>query len=109
MKSVSVADLRHRVTLEQAVLTSDGAGGSTITWSPLKTIWAKIKPITGRETFERHKSETAMTHKITLRYDGTPAPGMRLTKETRCFRILSVIDLDEKNRWLQLDVREEGL
>ncbi|WP_323770062.1 head-tail adaptor protein [Antarctobacter sp.] len=40
--------LNRRLTLEAAQRVTDGAGGFEETWSALGTLWAKVKPRTGR-------------------------------------------------------------
>lgn len=106
---IKLSDLRHRLILEEPLLTGDGAGGSTISWMPRKTLWAKIKPKSGQETFNRDQQETIITHEITTRFDEEIEANMRLAKGGRIFQILAVLNQDEKNEWLTLLTREEGL
>jgi head-tail adaptor len=39
--------LNTLVTLEAPQTTPDGAGGETIVWNPIATLWADLKPMGG--------------------------------------------------------------
>jgi SPP1 family predicted phage head-tail adaptor len=42
-------EMNERVTLQSQTTVSDGAGGSVLTWQDLATVWAHVRPRTGRE------------------------------------------------------------
>ncbi len=48
--------LRHRVVIEAPRPTPDGAGGETVTWAPLATVWALIEPVAGDRADRRRSS-----------------------------------------------------
>ena len=48
---IAFSRLRQRVTLEAAADAPDGAGGITRTWSPLATVHAQVRTLSGRERF----------------------------------------------------------
>lgn len=102
--------LRHRVTLQQPVLTPDGAGGYTRTWATVATLWAQIEPATqrgqSREIFADQHLEPAVTHHVTIRYLSGVTADMRLLYGTRVFAILAVTNKDERNVLLQILARE---
>jgi len=102
--------LRHRVTLQQPVLTPDGAGGSTRTWSDVATLWAQIVPIMQRnistEKFVDGRLEAITTHHVTLRYYSGIAADMRLLYEGRALNIVAIINVDERDAQLQILARE---
>lgn len=105
----AIAELRHRLTLEGPVETPDLAGGATISWTAEKTLWAKIEPLTGREGFDKDLTEAELSHEIIIRFDPAIEPKKRLIKNDRIFAIISVINWQEKNRWMRLLAREEHL
>ena len=51
-----IGELRKQVTVQAEGQTPDGAGGYTLAWTNVATVWAEIKPVTGREIFRRAAS-----------------------------------------------------
>ncbi len=41
--------MRHRVTVESGASAPDGAGGETVLWDTLATLWAHIEPTSAGE------------------------------------------------------------
>ena len=41
--------LDQRVTFRREVRTPDGMGGSTVDWQDITTLWAMVRPMSGRE------------------------------------------------------------
>ena len=109
--------LRHRVTLQQEVHTSDGAGGTTKTWSNISDLWAEIIPVAGaagsalnklggKEVVLGDQVQAEISHKITLRYRSGVTPDMRLVYESGIFNIRYVAITNEIHQQLELLVQE---
>ena len=49
-KKNTCSRLRHRLALQQEVVTGDDAGGFTRSWQELAQLWAEIQPITGGDS-----------------------------------------------------------
>jgi len=99
--------LRHRVAVERPVETPDGAGGTTIAWEPVATLWARLDPIGASErTVAAHLSAVA-THKVTFRRRDDVTGGMRILYRDRRFRVLAVFDPDERGRYAIALTEEE--
>lgn len=99
---MNAGKLRHRATIQQLVNTDDGAGGSIETWQNVATVWAAIEPLRGNERYTAQQVQSTLTHKVTIRYREGIKPQMRLTYKGRIFDIESVIDIEERHRWLEL-------
>lgn len=106
---ISAGDLRHRVTIEQAVRTDDGAGGASIAWQAVATVAAAIWPRTSGEVYEHDRVAGRASHDIWLRHRDGVLPAMRITFGARTFDILGVIDIEERGRWLKCPVEERDL
>ena len=78
------------------------------TWSTYATVQASIEPISGREYFAAQSTQADVTHRIRIRYLSGIVPKMRVSYNSRIFDILSVINVGERNRELQLMCRESG-
>ena len=99
--------LRHRVTVESAAGASDGAGGETVVWDSVATLWARVEPAKAGERIVAGHLSGVVTHLVTLRWRDDIAGGMRLAYRGRTFRILAVHDLDESRRYLVAKAEEE--
>lgn len=106
---VKAGDLRHRVTLEQPVRTSDGAGGATIEWQSAGDVWAAIWPRTASESFTSDRVTGSATHDIWIRYRKDVTPDMRMRHGNRIFAILGAIDFEDRSRWLKCPSEERDL
>jgi SPP1 family predicted phage head-tail adaptor len=105
-----IGELRKQVALQAETPTSDNAGGYALAWTTLATLWADIAPLNGNEVFAAQHLEGHVTHRVTLRYrsDVMITSEMRILYNNRAFNIRSVLNTDERNRWLELLVEEGG-
>jgi SPP1 family predicted phage head-tail adaptor len=103
---VRAGKLRHRITIEQVAETQDSDGSVIETWSTFANAQASIDPISGREYFAAQTTQADVTHRISLRFISGVIPKMRVKYGSRNFDILSVINVGERNRELQLMCRE---
>ncbi|VDC31786.1 head-tail adaptor protein [Pseudogemmobacter humi] len=104
--------LRRALLLEDAARAPDGAGGFTMSWAPLGTLWAEVAAGSGRDTAGEEVILGAVSWRITLRAlpQGAalrPRPGQRFREGERIFAILAVAERDAGGRWLTCFCREE--
>jgi SPP1 family predicted phage head-tail adaptor len=99
--------LRHRVSIEAAAATPDTAGGATVAWSELMTLWARVDPAGGEERVVADHLSGIVTHLVTIRWRDDVTGGLRIAYRGRRFRILAVHDPDETRRYLVAKVEEE--
>lgn len=108
-RRLCAGDLRHRVTIQAEQRSDDGYGGSSLpTWSTVATVWAEVKPLKGREQLHGQQLEGRVTHRIIMRYRAGVTAANRLLFGTRAFNIRSVVNVDERGRWLEI-MAEEGV
>lgn len=110
-------NLRHRITIQLKTETADGTGGFIETW-PEKDwveVWASVIPLRGVELIEAMKLEGNVRHKIEMRYRRqlysiiAPSPIVKRLyweKRDRYFNIISVINVRELNRKLEIMAEE---
>lgn len=98
--------LKHRVTIQEAVQTTDGAGGFSTSWSDADTVWAEIMPFASRSTTQERlvaeQLEAQQRYRITIRYLSGVDAGMRIQYGSRLFDILSVVNVQERGEVLEL-------
>ncbi len=100
--------LRHRLTLQTATATPDGAGGSTLAWNAVATVSAEIVPLKAAERAVGEGEGDLTLHRIVIRKRGDVAPGDRFVLGARAFQIKSVTDVQEDGRFLVCLCEEEG-
>lgn len=106
---VTIGDLRHRVRIENAVRSSDGGGGATVTWTLVAEVWAAIWPRGSDETLEHDRVAGRATHDIWIRHRSDMKPEMRVTFGTRVFDVRGVLDVEDRVRWLKCPSVERDL
>lgn len=108
--------LRHRLILQQEVLTPDDGGGFSRSWEDVAQLWAEIQPIagggsrldvsSGREIVAGEQVVGILSHRIMLRWRSGVTSAMRLVFEGRVFNIRYVAVAHEDKEMLELLVQE---
>jgi len=98
--------LRHRVTIQKKTTSQDSYGAEQETWTNVATVWAGIEPLRGREYIDAQNATAEVTHRVRIRYQSGITPRMRVSFGSRTFEIVSVINVLERNRELELMCRE---
>ncbi len=101
--------LKHRITLQHPVLTQDGAGGYTVEWQDIASLWAEFREINGREKFLNGKTESYATYILTIRKRDDITADMRVLYESRVFNIRAIAYPVENARNRMLLTIEEGV
>ncbi|PWE30648.1 phage tail protein [Maritimibacter sp. 55A14] len=105
--------LNRKLVLEEAQGLLDGAGGFTEMWVPLGTIWADLRPRTGRERGDGALNVSDMAWRIIVRAaphgaPSRPRPDQRLRDGGRVFRIEAVAEEGSDGRYLICFASEEA-
>ncbi len=107
---IQAGKLRHRITIQENQFQRDeqnqpqrdeyGAQGDN--WTDIRTCWASIEPLTGKEYFASQQMQAEVTTRIRIRYPGFQVwPGMRVKYRDpilavdRFYDLESVIDQNE--------------
>jgi len=100
-----IGEMKHRISLQEAVLTPDGGGGFSTIWQDIAAvpdIYAAIVPLSGSEQLKYHQLEATVSHRITIRYRTDVSPAMRILHNDMAFQIISVIDRGGLNTYLDI-------
>lgn len=63
-----IGELDQRVTLQAKTLARASGGASTATWSSGTQVWAKVRPLGGRERQQGDREEASSNYEVTIRY-----------------------------------------
>lgn len=105
---MNIGKLRHRITLLRQVNEVNDYGASTQTWMMVATVWADVRPLSGREYFSAQQVQSEVTTQIWLRHIEGIKPTMKVKFGKREFEILSVLNTQERDVSLQLMCKETG-
>lgn len=94
--------LKHRITIQGPSSSINAQGGKIKGWSDIETVWASVEPLTGREFFENHQMESEISTRIIIRYRGGLNTHMRVKFGNKYYKIVSIINPQEKNEGLEL-------
>ena len=109
---MSVVQLSRKLVLEQAVGTPDGAGGFVQGWAMLGTLWADLRPATGRSVAGEGVALSRQSYRITVRAapqgaPSRPRPGQRLREGALLFLIDAVTEAGPGGAYLICHSHEE--
>lgn len=102
---MNVGKMRHQIIIQRPSEEKDLLAGYKDDWIDVAIVWAQISPVSGRE-FLTQIRETMVTHKIYCRYRPGITPRMRIKLKDRIFRIISVLNWDERNEGLTIMCEE---
>lgn len=100
-------NLRHRVRIEQPVDVRDTGGGFSRTWELLDVVPASIESEDSGEPLDADALTSTQRHLVSMRYRTGITPSMRVVHDSRTFKILSVVNVDQRNRELVLSCVEK--
>lgn len=94
--------LRNRITIEQRSATQDSFGQPIDSWTTYATVWASLRPLSGREFITANALSESTNYEIIIRYKAGVTPQMRAKFGVRYFDIQAVLNDRELNKQLTL-------
>lgn len=102
--------MRHRITFQRFTGEMDDFGdplqGDDSNWIDAAGVWAAIDPVSGREFYAVEQSQSEVSHKIRCRYRAGLTTDMRIKYGSRRFKIISIIDWEERHESLLIMCKE---
>ena len=94
--------LNRRISFVVMIESENEVGDTVQEPQIVKTVWASVAPITGREYVEAKKYQDELTYKITTRYIKDITPDMQIKYGERLFNIKDIIDPFEKHEIIEI-------
>lgn len=82
-------------------------GEPALAWKEVAQTWASIKPLAGRELWQAQQVQADVTHAVRLRYRRGVDATMELDLQGRRLKIVAVLNIEERNRTLELLCQEQ--
>uniref|UniRef100_A0A6M3J9L2 Putative head-tail joining protein n=1 Tax=viral metagenome TaxID=1070528 RepID=A0A6M3J9L2_9ZZZZ len=99
---MNAGQLNKRIVIQQYGSTQNEYGEQVKTWSTVKTVWASVQPLQGREWFNAKQIQSEVEVRMRLRYTTAITPKMRIQYNSLNYNIESVINVGEQNREIEL-------
>ncbi len=105
---MNIGSKRHLITIEEFQQSIEPTFGEEVkTWVEFNKAWASIIPVSVDERYISKEKNATATHKITIRYIPNLSVKMRVVFGSRIFNIVSVLNINERNKMIQLIVEEK--
>jgi SPP1 family predicted phage head-tail adaptor len=102
----TIAARRLRIDLQEPAETPDGLGGVTRGYAHRISLWGRLEPLSAAERGEAQRAESAVTHRLTLRWRADVTAGMRFVAGPRVFNVIAAFDPDGHRRDLVCLIEE---
>jgi SPP1 family predicted phage head-tail adaptor len=96
----------RRVDLQSVAFTQNSLKENIPAYTTEATVWAQLRPLSGRESFIAQQVNADVTHEIIIRYYSGLTPKHRILFGTRQFDIISVLNKDERNEYQVITASE---
>ncbi len=101
--------LKHVVSIQQNTPTANSPDDGSLvdSWTDYASdVYAQIRTSGGREFWRARQLNSELTHEVLIRYDSGVTPRMRVLWGTRIFRIGSVKQDDDHQKWTAIECVE---
>ena len=104
---VRAGTLRHQVTIQADTLVQNAFNEWVHGWADVATVWGAIEPNNGSRFFEAMQSNSEVQGAVRIRYRSGIDASMRLLFGTRVYKIISVVNYNERNKELIIYYKED--
>tara|TARA_R110000823_G_scaffold199275_1_gene330390 strand:- start:105 stop:443 length:339 start_codon:yes stop_codon:yes gene_type:complete len=102
----SVGAMRKSIVIQSVAGTTDSGGGRGVTWSTYKTVFAHVKQQSASEKYTQGVIDEKGLYVFTMRYVAGVTNKHRISYNSKFFNITSVINLDERDKYLVVKATE---
>lgn len=101
-----VSDLDKRLELQSSLKTPNGQGGFVTTFATYATVWGSLWPVSAKEVVQNNQTIGTITHRSRIRFRRGVKMAHRIKFKNRYFNMVSIINPEECNEWLDLLCKE---
>jgi len=102
----SIGAMSKTIVFQSVASTTDSGGGRGVAWSTYKTVLAHVKQLSGTTKYAQGVKDDKGLYEFTTRYIAGITPQNRISYNSRLYSITSVINLDERNKYLVIKADE---
>ncbi|MED4206591.1 phage head closure protein [Neobacillus mesonae] len=98
--------LNKRIALLEQSAAPNSYGEVEDTWNEVVSMWANVRTLTGRALYQANQVHAEVTVKVIVRYRRDILENMRLRYGNRILEIVTVVNMNEENRFLEFSCKE---
>lgn len=102
MAKICSRDFRDAVIVERPTETTDGAGGFTVAWATVATVFCMIETSGGNERLEAGRLEPESSIVATCHYRGDLLESDRLNIGGSYYNVTRLENVDRRERFLKI-------
>jgi SPP1 family predicted phage head-tail adaptor len=102
----SLLRLDRKISIQELIKSPDGQGGKEQSWQEIFSTFANLKPMSANQVLFSANLQHRVTHKVYIRYRSGLNISQRIIYGDRIFQIRGIINIDERNRWLEISTEE---
>jgi len=102
--NIKVSDLRTRITFQSPTITKDAGGAQKTTYVDVSIVWAQWINDHGQEAVAAEALVSAQRATVRIRHRTDIVETWRVMKDSEAWKILSIDEVQDKNRWVELRV-----
>ena len=106
MAEYQAGQLDQRIQLQSKTRTADGVGGATTAWATYATVWAHIRPLSGRERENAMRTEGKADYLVVLRYRSDITETHRILWRGRYLNIRFPKNMGPRTAWLEIEAEQ---
>jgi SPP1 family predicted phage head-tail adaptor len=88
--------LDRRISIDRALVTTDGAGGEVHDWYTHKSVWAEVLPISDGERWKAAEVAASVTTRFRIRWGADVLVTDRITHEGDVYEIVGVKEIGRR-------------
>ena len=98
--------MRHRLVFQKKTQSQNSFKEWIDSWVDHCTVWGSVRPLAGRRAIEAMQLNADVTGEVRIRYRKEILPTMRISFGDKTLEIVSLVNIEEKNRELLIYYRE---
>ncbi|WP_350342349.1 phage head closure protein [Proteinivorax tanatarense] len=101
-----INNLKHRVTFKKRTTTLNENGFEVESFQDIKTVWAGVENLRGREYFAAAAVQAEKTVKFSIRYLPYINASMLISFKDKLYNITAIDNVNYENRFLEISAME---
>ncbi|QGT99504.1 hypothetical protein SYNTR_0911 [Candidatus Syntrophocurvum alkaliphilum] len=106
---MEIGELRHRITLQKPIITTNLNGFEEETLKDFKTVWAAVSNLRGREYYAAAAVQAENTVEFTIRYITGIDNSMRIIFKDKQYNIIAIDNIKYQNKYIEIRAQEVGV
>lgn len=105
---MTAGDLDQRITIQRETRTADSYGGAALSWVEEATVWAGVRPLSGRERADLGEVEAPANYRFTIRRRAGLTEAMRISWGGALYNIRFIADPGPRSLYMTIEA-ERGV